>query len=286
MSITRLNSNAEALLANAQLKKLELSMTRTMNRLATGIKINTSADDPSGVTVVNNMRSELGALRKAIRNAEDTLGMMNVVDSAMGEVQDKLQRLNDLAVAASNAAVTTSAQRSAYQAEWVQIYNEITDMKGQVSFNGKYLFSAMTSGITAHVGPGTDAANYISLYIPTMSIGNEGPFGGNGSLSAINLSTDPAAISAEVFDVINSAINSFSKMQALVGSQERNLEDIIATLQAAEVNMTSAASRIMDADMAMEISEFSRQQVVAQAAVAMIAQANVQPQTVLSLLGA
>lgn len=279
MSITRINTNTDALMAGANLRKLEFSMSRTMSHLSSGLRIVTGSDDPSGVALMGKFQAQLGGARTAIQNAEDGLSLMQLADTSMGQAMDILLRMRDIAVRAANEATMTTAERANLQQELGDLKTEITRRRAAVTFNTKILFSGALSGATLQIGPDNAATQALSIRIPLMSITD---IAGRDITDAC-LTTVTAALSA--IDLVQSAISGLATLQSIVGVQERALERTINDLSSLEVNMAAAASRITDADMALEVSEFARQQVLAQSATAMIAQANAQPQSVLKLLG-
>lgn len=291
MSITNINTNINSLTAQGSLRKLDNSLTTTMTRLSTGLRINSGADDPSGLALANSMTAHVRGVHQAINNAQDGLNLLAFADSALNETLDILQRMNDLTVRASNEAILTTADIDSIQNEIADLRTELSRRASATSFNSKILFSGGFSGTNAQmlqIGADNAAAFQLTLELQAVTLSGMGFWSvpntvsltvasgpGNSSIGAAN-----AAI-----DAVQSAINIVSSMQATIGVQERKLQYIINDLSAEEINMSAARSRITDADMAAEISEFTRLQVLTQAATAMIAQANLQPQTVTQLLG-
>lgn len=275
MSITRINTNTDALMAGANLRKMEFQLSRTMSHLSSGLRIVTAADDPSGMALAASFTAQVRGTVAASGNAQDALSMMQLADSALSETTGILLRMRDLAVRAATDATLTTAQRTTMQTEVTSLRSEITRRSTAISFNTKILFSGGLSGKTVQVGPDNLASNRLSIRIPRVTNSALG-------IQAFSIGT-PAAAQAAI-GTIQSGINQLSNLQAAVGVQAQNLERIVTTLGSAEVNMAAAASRITDADMASEITNFARQQVISMAATAMIAQANAQPQQVLQLL--
>jgi flagellin len=285
MSITRINTNVDALMAGNNLRKLEFNMGKTMNRLSTGLRINTAADDPSGMGIANSFKSQLSGTRAATQNAEDTLSMMNIVDTVLSEISDIMIRMRDLAVRAATDATVTTAQRANMETEVTSLKAEITRKQSAISFNSKILFNGGLSGghgsAQVQLGPDNIAAHRFSINIPTLTA--TGIAGGMSFNNGMHISQ---ATSAQVaIDIMNSAISSLGTTMTSIGSMEQEIERKITELQATEVNTAAALSRIQDADMAGEITQFAKQQIISQAATAMIAQANAQPQAILMLLG-
>lgn len=279
MSMTRINTNTDALLAGANLKKLGFQLSRTMSHLSSGLKLNTAADGPAEIGLMGTFNAQLRGTKVAIQNAEDGLSMMQLADSALTGNMDILLRMRDISVRAATDATLTTTQRQSMQEEVLDLKDEITRRRASITFNGKVLFSGVLSGASLQIGPDNIAAQKLSVQIPLMSVANMA----GRDLTDIGCSTITMAQSA--MDYIQSAINGLASLQSLVGAQCNAIERTINDLSAAEVNVAAAASRIQDADMATEISTFAKQQVLTMAATAMIAQANAQPQQVLSLLG-
>jgi len=266
-------------MAGSLLNKLEFSMSRTMSHLASGMKIVTSADDPSGIGIKAAFNAQLDGVRAATQNVEDALSLMSLADSALNDTMDVLVRMRDLAVRAGTDATLTTAQRQTMEQEYISLKSEITRKKQTITFNGRNLFSGGLSAAKIQIGPDNTAKMKMSIFIPLMSISNIK----GRSLVGAHVSTVNAAGSA--INLIQSAINGLAFIQTNIGVQERQLERMVNVLQAEDVNMSAALSRIADADMAQEVSDFAKQQVIANAASAMIAQANAQPSKVMQMLG-
>ena len=301
MSITSINTNVNALIAQGQLKVLDSSMKTTMTRLSTGLRINSGADGPSDVALAAAMTAHMRGTTQAIANAEDAMSMLTFVDSSLNETIDILQRMNDLAVKASNQAILTSSDIMSINNEVQDLKDELARRATSVSFNGKILLSGgFQSGKIIQIGADNAAAYQISIVISKVNLSglglNTGALGGANFLEAgsLNISTiydgatymqSTLGAAVQAIDVLQSAINIASTMQEAIGAQEEKLQYIINDLNSENINIAAARSRITDADMAAEISNFTRLQVLTQSATAMLAQANLQPQTVMKLLG-
>ena len=279
MSITRINTNTDALVAGMYLNRTGVQMSRTLSHLSTGLRIVTAADDPSGIALASIFRAQVSGVNMAIQNTEDGLSLMNTADSAMSQQMDILLRMRDLAVRASTEATLTDTQRRTMESEVQRLRLEIGKRTTAVTFNGKSIFSGGLSRTTIFIGPDNTAAFKLSIQIPNLSNTNIGGY----SLTGIMVSNVADAQSA--IGLASAAINGLANIQTLIGTQEKMLERMLNKLQTEEVNVAAATSRIQDADMASEISTFAKQQIIAQAATAMIAQANTLPQSVMKLLG-
>jgi flagellin len=279
MSFTRINTNSDALLAGANLQKMQFQLSRTMSHLSTGLRIVTGSDDPSGTALVGTFSAQQSGVAMSVQNAQDGLSMMSTADSALADNMDMLLRMRDLAVRSASDATLTTTQRNGMENEYINLKNEITKRKAAITFNGKVLFSGGLSGKTIQVGPDNSVGFKLSLRIPILSVTNI-----NGrSLAGAHVSQVNAAKSA--IDLVQSAINGLSTLQNLVGSQEQMLERLVNDLSSEQVNIAAATSRIQDADMASEITSFAKEQIITQAAASMIAQANALPQSIMKTLG-
>jgi flagellin len=269
------------MLASANLMKMEFQMSRTLSHLSTGLRIVNGSDDPAGLGVSAGMRAQLGGVAQAIQNAQDGLSMMSTADTALSDNMNMLLRMRDIAVRASSDATLTTTQRQTMEQEYVNLKGEIQRRRSAITFNGKVLFSGAVSGKTIQIGPDNASGYKYSIKVPLISV----TFFGNAARTLSNAHVSQVGSAAKAIDIVQSCINGLANIQNIVGSQQKELEDIISALSSEQVNLAAASSRITDADMASEISNFARQQIIAQAATAMIAQANAQPQSVMKLLG-
>jgi flagellin len=279
MSLTGINTNTDAMLANSNLMKTEFQLSRTLSHLSTGLRIVNGSDDPAGLGVSAGMRAQLGGVTQSLQNAQDGLSMMSTADAALTDNMNILLRMRDIAVRSSSDATLTTTQRQTMEQEYTNLKGEITRRRSAIQFNGKHIFSGAVSGKTIQIGPDNAAGYKFSIKIPLISAGSI-----NGrSLAGAHVSQVAGAKSA--IDVVQSAINGLALVQTIVGSQEKELEDIVNALSSEQVNLAAASSRITDANMATEVTDFAREQIVAQAATSMIAQANAQTQSVMKILG-
>lgn len=289
MSIMNINTNVNSLVAQGSLRKLDSSLNTTMKRLSSGLRINTAADDPSGVALANSMTAHMRGVHQAINNAQDGLNLLAFADSALNETLDILQRMNDLSVKASNEAVLTTADIQSIDNEIQSLRTELSRRAGAVTFNTKILFSGgFSGGQMLQVGANNGAAFQITVQLQAVTLSGMGFWSVPNTISLVVTSgaqNSSLGAANTAIDAVKSAINIVSNMQAAIGVQEKKLQYIINDLSSEEINIAAAKSRITDADMAAEISEFTRLQVLTQSATAMLAQANLQPQIVSQLLG-
>jgi flagellin len=285
----------------AQLTKLDFGINTTMSRLSSGLRLNSAADGPSDISIANAMDAHVRGTRTAIANAQDALSMMAFADTSLNESMNILQRMNELSVKAANQAILTTGDISAINSELTKLKDELSRRSSSVSFNTKLLFSgAFSGGQIIQIGANNVAANRLTLMIFGMTnsglymvSGVKGTnFYNGGSLMISNVIVGAAMVQSALgmaqaaINYIQTAIKFVSDVQAAIGVQEEKLQFIINDLSAEDINVSAAKSRITDADMASEISNFTRLQVLSQAATAMLAQANVQPQAIVKLLGA
>jgi flagellin len=281
MSITRINTNTDAMLASANLSKMEFQMSRTLSHLSTGLRIVTGADDPSGMALSATFRAQVGGIRIAEQNAQDGLSLLNTADTALQDNMNILLRMRDIAVRASSDATLTTTQRQTMEQEYVNLKGEIARRRSAITFNGKVLFSGAVSGKTIQIGPDNSSGFKYSMKVPLISV----TFFGNAARSLSNAHVSQVTSAGKAIDIVQSCINGLANIQGIIGAQENELQRIVNDLNTEDVNMSAALSNIQDADMASEISSFAREQIIAQAATAMIAQANAQPSQIMKLLG-
>jgi flagellin len=279
MSLTRINTNTDAMLASNNLSKMEFQLSRTLSHLSTGLRIVTGSDDPAGLGVSAGMKAQLGGVTQALQNAQDGLSMMSTADSALADNMSMLLRMRDIAVRSASDATLTTTQRQTMEQEYTNLKGEFTRRRTAITFNGKAIFNGAVSGKTIQIGPDNTAGMKFSIKIPQMSATNI--YG--RSLTNAHVSQVSNAKSA--IDIVQSAINGLALLQTIVGSQQKELQDIVSVLGSEQVNVAAASSRITDANMASEVTDFAREQIIASAATSMIAQANSQSNSVMKILG-
>lgn len=283
MSVTRIATNPEALLAMRNVNKVEGELSTTLSHLSTGLRITRGADDPSGVGLAARLEAQTRGTRQAIQNAQDSQAILSLADDTASGIMELLLRARDLAVRSANDATMTTAIRLPLENELDDIRIAIGQIARGVTFNTKGIFNGSMAAAAVQVGPDNNVNQRITIIIAPLTIG--GINGRTISLVAISTGAGGIAVVRSAINLLQSAINGLSEVQAALGVQSKRLDIIIDNLRSAEVNMASATSRIKDADMAMEISNLARQQVILQAGIAAVAQANLQPTAVMTLLG-
>ena len=272
----RIYNNVEAANAHRQLQATSDAMSRTMEKLSSGLRINRAADDAAGLAVSEEMRTKIRGMQVASRNAQDGISLVQVADGALSGVNDMLQRMRDLAVQASNGTFTDS-QRSNLDAELQALMQEVNKVSTDTDFNGIKILSGSVStaasAITLQVG--ADASQSIAFTIGTMNAQQLG-------ISGLAVST--AASASAAIASIDAAITTVNQTRAAMGAVQNRLDQTINRLNVTSENLQAAESRIRDADMASEMIDYTKQQILQQSGTSMLAQANQAPQSVLKLL--
>jgi flagellin len=272
----RIYNNVEAANAHRVLSNTNNALSKSMERLSSGLRINRAADDAAGLAVSEVMRSQIRGMNVASRNAQDGVSMVQVADGALGNVGDMLQRVRDLAVQASNGTLT-DLQRSNLNAEVQQILTEINATGAQTEFNGIKILAgsvaAPANAVTLQVG--ANGGQAIAFTIGTV---------GTTALTIQGLSVSFATAASAAIASIDAAIGAITTQRANLGAIQNRLEQTINRLGVTSENLQAAESRIRDADMASEMISFTKNQILQQSGMAMLSQANAAPQSVLSLL--
>src|SRR3954447_2322070 len=264
----RIQNNVEAFNAQRQLLSNSDKLSKAMEKLSSGYRINRAGDDAAGLAISEKLRGQIGGLGQASRNASDAISMVQTAEGALNEVHSMLQRVRELAVQYKNGTLSANDQ-TAIQSEVNQLKAEIERIGTDTDFNGTKLLNA-ASTVTFQVG----AADGQSITAATISVGAQ--VGG----AVFTLSVGGVS---DISD-IDAAINNVSAARATFGAVQNRLEHTISNLASYQENLTASESRIRDADMASEMVEFTKYQILQQAGTSMLAQANQAPQSVLSLL--
>ncbi len=269
--------NLTAMNANRQLGITTTAQSKASEKLSSGYRINRAGDDAAGLSISEKMRSQIRGLNKASDNAADGISLIQTAEGALNETHSILQRMNELATQAANDTNTT-VDRDAIQAEIDQLSAEIDRIKDTTQFNTKNLLdgSFSTKALKLQVGALKDQK--IELTIKSMSCSAIG-------LSAANLKVGSFSAAGVTMKAVQDAIEKVSTQRSLLGAVQNRLEHTIANLDTTSENTSSAESRIRDTDMADEMVEYSKNNILAQAGQSMLAQANQSTQGVLSLLG-
>lgn len=264
-----INTNVASINAQRNLNNTQSSLSTAMQRLSSGLRINSAKDDAAGLAISERMNAQVKGMTVASRNAEDGISLSQTADGALGAISNNLQRMRELAVEASNA--TSSSDLTSLNNEYQQLASENSRVIASTKFNGTALLSGSVS-LTFQVGANNTANDQITVTTSALSIGSIG-----------TLTTQSNAQTA--IDSLDSALNSVNSLRSTFGATESRFEAVISNLSTASENASAARSRIVDADYAAETANLSRAQILQQAGVSMLAQANSNPQTVLKLLG-
>jgi len=259
--------------ANRQLGVTTSAQAKATEKLSSGYKINRAADDAAGLTISEKMRSQIRGLTQASKNAQDGISAVQTAEGALGEVEDMLQRMNELAVKAKNDT-NTSEDRTAIQSEINALTSEIDRVADSTEFNTQNLLKGSFTGKNLQVG--AHAENTIAISIDKMSA---------SGLSVDGVKVSDADAAGTAIGTISSAIAKVSKQRSDLGAIQNRLEHTIKNLDNVVENTTSAESAIRDTDMASQMVDYSKNNILAQAGQSMLAQANQSNQGVLSLLG-
>ena len=281
------NTNVNASIAQNALVRNERSMNTAMERLSTGQRINSAADDAAGLAIGSRMTSQIRGLDVGIRNANDAISMVATADGALIEVTNMLQRMRELALQASNGT-TTSADRSYLSSEYANLLAEIDRIAENTQWNGNTILNHITTASsTFKYQVGANGGQTIAVDFGNMTDTVSGVFTEiKASHSVITSTTTASAMTQGTSAVvaIDSAITAVNSQRATFGAAMNQLTYAVDNLSNVKVNSEAARSRIVDTDYATETSELARTQIIQQAGTAMLAQANQMPQTVLSLL--
>ena len=277
------NNNLMANSAARHLNNAYSSLASSTEKLSSGLRINSAADDAAGLAVRELMRADIDTLNQGVRNANDGISMIQTADGALSVIDEKLIRMKELAEQAATGTYS-SAQRMLIDSEYQAMASEITRIASATDFNGIYLLNGnMSLGLTIHFGTGNDEAeDKYDVYLGSCTASALGLGHAAGTLAGATVSTQAAAQIA--LDALNKAIISKDTIRSNLGAMQNRLEATISNLAIQAENLQAAESRISDVDVATEMTEFVRQQIITQSAVAMLAQANSLPQLALNLI--
>ena len=295
MATFSVNTNLASLKAQNEMGMTQVNMNRTLERLSTGLRINSASDDAAGLAIAENLRADVTALNQGIRNANEGINVINIVDSALGEVGNLLNRAVTLAeqAASSTSGEDSSTSKEALNDEYNEILSEIDRISETIEFNGQSLLGTATDGsagatMDIQVGLGSGSNDRLSITTQGLSATSTNTALGSGALGLgdTNDARLLAASNAQAELVeIQDAISSINDMRGDLGAKFNRLEHTIEVLNVQSESLTAYESSIRDADMAQEVVNMTKFQVLNQAGLASLSQANATSQSVLSLLG-
>ena len=271
----RINQNIDAFNSYRNLSVTQGQMSKSLEKLSSGFRINRAADDAAGLSISETLRSQVGGLKVAVRNAQDGVSVAQTAEGALTEVHSMLQRMRDLTVQAGNTGANGGAAGeavAAIQEEITSLSQAIDDIATRTEFNGTKLLDGSETSLVFQVGANGGETQSIAL----------------SDMTATTLGTDTVDVTANDtttdLTAIDAAIKAVSTFRGSLGAAQNTFEHTVNNLNVAVENLSASESRIRDTDMAQEMMNFTRSQILAQAGTAMLAQANQAPQGVLSLL--
>jgi flagellin len=276
-----INTNIQSLNAQRNLNSSQASLSTSMQRLSSGLRVNSAKDDAAGLAIAERMNAQMRGMNVAIRNANDGISLSQVAEGALSKIGDSLQRMRELALQARNAS-NSADDKDSLNKEFSQLQQEITRIIGATSFNGGRIIGADGTSMVFQIGANTSTDDTITVNTENLN-SNVDIAAISDSTVVIDSSADISAI-ASVIDAIDSALDTVNNQRATFGAVQSRFEAIINNLQTGIENQAAARGRIMDADYAQETANMSRSQILQQAGTAMVAQANQLPQQVLQLL--
>ncbi|GAV26147.1 flagellin domain protein [Carboxydothermus islandicus] len=268
----RINNNIEALNAWRALNNTSTALQKSMEKLSSGLRINRAGDDAAGLAISEKLRGQIRGLNQAVRNAQDGISLIQTAEGGLNEIHNILQRMRELAVQAGNDTLTDE-DRNAIGQEMKELLSEIDRIQNTTEFNTQPLLDGTFNSKLLQIG--ANDGQVITISISDVS---------TAALSLDGITVNDATAASQAICAIDDAIEYVSSLRAYLGALQNRLEHTIANLSTAAENLTASESRIRDVDMAQEMMNFTKNQILQQAGVAILAQANQAPQAVLQLL--
>jgi flagellin len=276
-----INTNIASLNAQRNLNSSQSALSTAMQRLSSGMRVNSAKDDAAGLAIAERMNAQVRGMNVAIRNANDGISLAQTAEGALSKVGDALQRMRELAIQARNAT-NSSSDKDSLNKEFAELQSEISRVLGGTTFNGQRILGADATTLTFQIGANTGADDIINITTENLTTATD--------ITAITATAAVIDASATIGDIatvidnIDLAIDNVNNTRATFGATQSRFDAIISNLQQSVENQAAARSRIMDADFAAETAAMSRAQILQQAGTAMVAQANQLPQQVMRLL--
>lgn len=271
-----IQTNVSSMEAQKNLLHNQSNLMKSFNRLSSGYRINTAADDAAGLAISESMKSQIRSYSVAERNASDGISMAQTAEGALGEVHGILGRMREIAVQSANGSLTET-DRSFLQTEYTSLQAEITRVQDSAKFNGKELVNSSTSSVTFQVGLDNTASDQITIDFGGVDLSDV------STSSAVSGAGATAALAS--LSVIDAAITTVSQARSNFGAAMNRMDVATSNIQTMRLNIASANSRIRDVDVADETAKMSRNQVLTQAGISVLAQANQLPQLAFGLIG-
>jgi flagellin len=273
LPLLSLNTNMMAVTARRYWMTTEAALQTTTARLSSGLRINSARDDPAGLAISERLLAQIRGTDVAVRNANDGISRAQVGEGAAGSVVSTLQRMKELAVQASNGTLT-GADRDLLEVEFDQLQAEVTDLVSNTAYGGVSLLDNADSA-AFQVGPNAGQ---------TLSMTNTDLSGLATTVAGLSLADGTGALATAANAALDAELETATSAQASWGAMQSRFDSVVSNLQSSSIALTASRGRIMDADIALETANRSRLLVLQESAIAMLAQANARPQTVLSLL--
>jgi len=276
-----INTNLASLNAQRNLSGTQNQLSTAIQRLSSGLRVNSAKDDAAGLAIANRMDGQARGMAVAVRNANDGISLSQVAEGALGKVTDMMQRMRELAVQAANASNTTT-DRTSLNAEFQQLAQEVDRTLQSTRFNGQAILAGSAGALQFQIG--ANNATTDQLTVTTTNMATAANITAVTTATTAVISGTNATNANAMISALDTALDTVNSERATYGAVQNRFEAVIANLQIASENQTAAKSRIMDADFAKETAMLTRAQILQQAGTAMLAQANQIPQQVLQLL--
>lgn len=279
----RINHNISSMVTQSAINRVNRGLSKSLERLSTGLRINRASDDAAGLSVSENLRSQINGTQMAVRNAQDGTALLQIAEGAANEISSMLQRMRELAVQAANDTLTAT-ERGYLNVEFKSLQDEVDRIANSTQYNTQCLINGTGFGVSSgsssilHIGPNK------STSIDQLQIGVDAITSGALSISSGTIRVTSGTFATSALSNIDSAISSVNNMRADLGAYVNRLEHAVDNLNNQRHNMQAADSLIRDADFASETAEFTKNQILMQSGLAMLSQSNAMPQNVLALL--
>ncbi|GGD60003.1 flagellin domain-containing protein [Caballeronia sp. LZ025] len=271
-----INTNTLSQATQKNLAGSQSALSSAINRLSSGKRINSAADDAAGLAISTNMTSYVNALNQGVSNANNAISMIQTASGGLSSTTDNLQRVRQLAVQAADGSLSDT-QRGYLQTEVTQRLGELDRVANQTTFNGQAMLSGSVSSVSFQIG--AVANQTLSVDFGSVSMGSTGLFG------SVSVDISTASGAQDVIGYVDTALDTVNTLQSTLGAEQNRFTSAVTSLQSQSTNLTAAQSAITDADFAQETANLSKAQVLQQAGISVLAQANSMPQQVLKLLG-
>ncbi len=282
-----INTNIIALNAQRNLAGSQSALTSSMQRLSSGLRVNSAKDDAAGMAIAERMTAQMRGMGVAVRNANDGISLAQTAEGALGKVSDAFQRMRELAVQAANAT-NSDSDKDSLDKEFGELAKEVQRVLGGTTFNGLAILGAAAGAQIFQIGANTSSNDTVSIITTDMTSNTDiTAVAGTDNTGSARAKIDKDATAGDirtVIDNIDTALDSVNSGRATLGASQSRFDAAISNLQISIENQSAARSRIIDTDFAAETANLSRAQILQQAGNAMVAQANQLPQQVLDLL--